>query len=63
MRDTNGANLRTTPGYENIVGVAIATNSVTVNSGSCDRKGEYYQREITMANSSSVITAMLFRRL
>jgi hypothetical protein len=51
--DVNGASLRTatytanelnqytsitTPGYEDILGVALATNSVTVNSGGTDRK-------------------------
>jgi len=68
--DVNGANLRTTtyavnnlnqyttvttPGYKDILGVALATNSVTVNSGSCDRKGEFFHREITVANSSSAV--------
>src|SRR5258708_27632370 len=63
--DVNGASLRaatytanelnqytsiTTPGYKDILGVALATNSVTVNSGSTDRKIEYFHREITAAN-------------
>lgn len=65
--DTNGANLRTvtytnnslnqyvgisTPGYEHIIGAALATNSVTVNNGAADRHGEYFHREITVANGS-----------
>jgi RHS repeat-associated protein len=68
--DVNGANLRTTtyaanalnqyttvttPGYKDVLGAALATNSVTVNSGSCSRKGEYFHREITVANSSAAV--------
>lgn len=68
--DTNGLNLRTntyannslnqytgilTPGYENIIGAALATNGVTVNNGTADRKGEYFHREITVANGSSPV--------
>jgi hypothetical protein len=66
--DTGGANLRTstyganglnqytnvtTAGYEDILGVAIATNSVTVDGNACDRKGEYFHREISVSNSSN----------
>jgi RHS repeat-associated protein len=65
--DTNGANLRTnsytannlneytavsTPGYKDIIGVALATNSVTVNGGTADRKAEYFHREIPIGNGS-----------
>jgi RHS repeat-associated protein len=65
--DANGSNLRTTlygantlnqytcitnPGYASIIGVALATNGVTVNSGAADRKGEYFHNEITVANGS-----------
>ena len=68
--DTNGLNLRTntytnnslnqyigitTPGYENILGAALATNSVTVNNGTADRKGEYFHREIAVANGSGPV--------
>jgi RHS repeat-associated protein len=68
--DVNGANQRTTtyaanalnqytsittPGYKDIVGVAIATNSVTVNSGATDRKVEYFHREISIANGSAPV--------
>jgi len=63
--DVNGANLRqtsytpnnlnqyasiTTDGYQHIIG-ASASASVTVNSGTADRKGDYFSREITVANS------------
>ncbi len=65
--DVNGWNLRqssytanslneytsiTTPGYQNILGLAFATNSVTVNSATADRKGEYFHSELSVANGS-----------
>jgi RHS repeat-associated protein len=68
--DTTGANLRTTsytanslnqytsvstPGYEPILGAALANNSVTINSGAADRKGEYFHREISVANGSGPV--------
>ncbi len=68
--DTFGCNLRatwytnnllnqytsiTTPGFEDIIGVAVATNSVTVNSGTADRKGEYFHREISISNGSGPV--------
>ncbi len=40
----------TTPGYKDIFGVALANNAVTVNSGAADRKGEYFHKEIAVAN-------------
>ena len=68
--DTGGANLRlttytanslneytsiATPGYESIIGAALATNGVTVNSGAADRKSEYFHREITVANGGGPV--------
>jgi RHS repeat-associated protein len=68
--DTDGLNLRsvsysannlnqyttvTTPGYEAIVGVALATNLVTVNSLTADRKGEYFHRELAISNGSGPV--------
>lgn len=68
--DTSGWNLRTvsytanslnqysavtTPGYEDIIGAAIATNGVTVNTLATDRKGEYFHREIAIANSGTPV--------
>src|SRR5258708_36489117 len=65
--DVNGASLRTatytanalnqytsvtTSGYKDILGVALATNSVTVKSSSTDRKIEYFHREIPVSNGS-----------
>ena len=44
-----------TPGYENILGAALATNSVTVNGGLADRKGEYFHREISVANTGQPV--------
>jgi RHS repeat-associated protein len=66
--DTNGANWRTTsytanalneyssittPGYKDICGAAIATNSVAVNGNAADRKVEYFHREISVANTNA----------
>jgi len=51
----NGLNEYTnivTPGYKDILGVAIATNTVTVNGGLADRKVEYFHKQITITNSS-----------
>jgi len=42
----------TTPGYKEIIGVAVATNAVTVNGGAADRKVEYFDSEIVVNNSS-----------
>jgi len=70
---TNGANLRTitytnnslnqyvgltTPGYENIIGAALATNGVTVNGSAADRKAEYFHKELAVANSSGPISGL-----
>jgi RHS repeat-associated protein len=64
--DASGANLRqtdytvnslnqytsiVTPGYKDLCGVAYATNEVVVNTGTADRKGEYFHREITVPNN------------
>ncbi len=68
--DTSGANLRTTsyaanyldqytsittPGYQSIIGAGLATDSVTVNSSTADRKGEYFHKEISIGNSSGPV--------
>jgi YD repeat-containing protein len=71
--DTNGANLRqtdyaanalnqytsiTTPGYKDILGVALATNTVRLTNTvtgtwvEADRKGEYFHGELAIANGS-----------
>jgi RHS repeat-associated protein len=68
--DVNGTNLReisytanslnqytakTTPGYKDILGAALATDTVTVNSGATARKVEYFHREIGIDNSSGPV--------
>jgi RHS repeat-associated protein len=45
----------TTPGYESIFGVAIASNTVAVNGATADRKGEYFHKEISVGNSGGPI--------
>ena len=68
--NTSGVNLRTisygansldqytnitTPGFENILGAALATNSVTVNGGMADRHGEYFHQELSVANTNQPV--------
>ena len=42
----------TTPGYKDIMGLAVTSNTVTVNGGNADRKGEYFHKEISVSNGS-----------
>jgi hypothetical protein len=44
---------REVPGYMDIIGVSFATNSVTVNSQSAYRKGEYFRKELAVGNGSA----------
>ncbi|MDR3562899.1 MAG: RHS repeat-associated core domain-containing protein [Negativicutes bacterium] len=68
--DTNGNNLQTisyaanslnqytsivTPGLQDIIGAALATNCVTVNGGVGDRHGEYFHRQISIANTNQPV--------
>ena len=68
--DENGANLRTAsyganflnqytnrtvPGYVDVLGAALATNSVTVNSQSPYRKGEYFRKELAVGNGATAL--------
>ena len=69
--DANGANLRsatytpnllnqytqrTVPGSFDILGLATAANSVTVNSAAVDyRHGEYFQKNVIINNASSAL--------
>jgi RHS repeat-associated protein len=68
--DQNGANLRvanysannlnqytsrTVPGYLDVMGLVLATNSVTVNGATPYRKGEYFREQLTVANSSAPV--------
>lgn len=41
----------TTPGYKDILGLAMVTNAVTVNGGTADRKGDYFHREVSISNN------------
>jgi RHS repeat-associated protein len=43
---------RDVPGAVDVMGLELATNTVTVNSLAPYRKGEFYRKEITVANSS-----------
>jgi RHS repeat-associated protein len=69
-RDENGANLRSASYYPNelnqywsntvlgavdIMGVAFATSSVTVNNLSVYRKGEYFRKELAVDNSTAPV--------
>lgn len=68
--DTHGGNLQTisytvnnlnqytgilTPGEKEIIGVAYAINGVTVNGNQADRKGQYFHKEINVANSGQSV--------
>ncbi len=39
-------------GYANILGAALATNGVWVNHGLAERKGEYFRKELSVANGN-----------
>jgi RHS repeat-associated protein len=44
---------RDVPGYVDILGLSFATNSVTVNSQTAYRKGEYFRKELPVNNNSA----------
>ncbi len=46
---------RTVPGAADVIGVSLATNTVTVNGLAPYRKGEYFRKELTVANSSTPV--------
>jgi hypothetical protein len=46
---------RDVPGYADIKGVSLATNTVTVNGSTAYRKGEYFRQELSLANASSAL--------
>src|SRR5262249_41053098 len=46
---------RDVPGFLDIMGMAMSTNPVTVNSLSPYRKGEYFRKELSIANSSAAV--------
>ncbi|MCW5553373.1 MAG: hypothetical protein KIS67_14580 [Verrucomicrobiae bacterium] len=68
--DENGANLRPAnytnntlnqitgrgvPGYVEVLGLALATNTVTVNGQGTYRKGEYFRKEWSVNNSNAPV--------
>lgn len=48
-----------TPGAQDIIGAALVTNSVTVNGGTADRHGEYFHRQISVANTNQAVWQMV----
>ncbi len=46
---------RDVPAYLNVLGIANANASVTVNSQSAYRKGEYFQKELSVNNASTAV--------
>src|SRR5690606_35319412 len=68
--DENGANLRsatytpnrlnqysqrTVPSYVDVMGLALATSTVTCNSQATYRKGEYFRKELSANNCSAAL--------
>jgi RHS repeat-associated protein len=43
---------RDVPGAVDVMGIELATNTVTVNSSNPYRKGEYYRKEVSVVNAS-----------
>jgi hypothetical protein len=43
------------PAYRDVIGIAVATNSVTVNGSTAYRKGEYFRKELSIDNSSTSV--------
>jgi len=43
------------PGAFDVLGAALASDTVTVNSASVYRHGEYYRKELTVANTSAAV--------
>jgi RHS repeat-associated protein len=46
---------RDVPGYVDIKGISIATNTVTVAGLTAYRKGEYFRKELSVGNSSAAL--------
>ncbi|MDM8007019.1 MAG: RHS repeat-associated core domain-containing protein, partial [Phycisphaerae bacterium] len=46
---------RTVPGAVDVMGMALATNAVTVNGQSVYRKGEYFRKELGVNNNSAPV--------
>jgi RHS repeat-associated protein len=46
---------RTVPGFADIIGTALATNTVTVGGQTAYRKGEYFRDQLPVNNSSAAV--------
>jgi len=55
VNNLNQYTSRTVPGYVDIMGLALATNPVTVNTTTAYRKGEYFREQVAVANGSSAV--------
>jgi RHS repeat-associated protein len=51
--DLNQYTSRDVPGFLDIIGLAFATNAVTVNGQAPYRKGEYFRKELSVNNASA----------
>jgi RHS repeat-associated protein len=48
---------RGVPGYVDVLGLALATNTVSVSGSNAYRKGEYFWEQLAMGNSTSAVWA------
>jgi RHS repeat-associated protein len=55
VNDLNQYTSRGVPGYVDIMGLAFATNPVTVNGTTAYRHGEYFRQEVSASNASSPV--------
>jgi RHS repeat-associated protein len=46
---------RGVPGYVEVLGAALATNSVAVNGQTAERQGEYFRRELAVDNAAAAV--------
>jgi RHS repeat-associated protein len=46
---------RTVPGFADVMGISLATNSVTVGGQTAYRKGEYFRDQLPVSNSSAAV--------
>jgi hypothetical protein len=54
---------RDVPGAVDVMGIAFATNTVTVNGQGVYRKGEYFRKELSVNNASAPVWQQLRRWL
>jgi hypothetical protein len=53
VNSLNQYSTRDVPGAVDVLGIALATNAVTVNGQSTYRKGEYFRKELFVSNGST----------